>query len=45
MGGLFTGVATASARRSGDYGAVYGAGDAVLDGYRVSYVTVANNGL
>jgi hypothetical protein len=24
---------------------VYGAGDAVLDGYRVSYVTVANNGL
>jgi hypothetical protein len=44
-GVLFTGVAAASARGSGGYGAVYGAGDAVLDGYRVSYVTVANNGL
>ena len=44
-GVLFTGVAAASARGSGGYGAMYGAGDAVLDGYRVSYVTVANNGL
>jgi hypothetical protein len=44
-GVLFTGVAAATARGSGGYGAVYGAGDAVLDGYRVSYVTTANNGL
>jgi len=44
-GVLFTGVAAASARGMGGYGAVYGAGDAVLDGYRVSYVTTANNGL
>jgi hypothetical protein len=44
-GVLFTGVAAASARGMGGYGAVYGAGDAVLDGYRVSYVTAANNGL
>jgi len=44
-GVVFTGVAAASARGSGGYGAVYGAGDAVLDGYRVSYVTAANNGL
>jgi len=44
-GVLFTGVAAASARGSGGYDAVYGAGDAVLDGYRVSYVTTANNGL
>jgi hypothetical protein len=42
---VFTGVAAASARGDGGYGAVYGAGDAVLDGYRASYVTVANNGL
>jgi len=44
-GVIFTGVAASSARGSGGYGAVYGAGDAVLDGYRVSYVTTANNGL
>ena len=42
---IFTGVAASIARGSGGYGAQYGSGDAVLDGYRVSYVTVANNGL
>jgi hypothetical protein len=44
-GVIFTGVAAAAARGDGGYEAMYGAGDAVLDGYRVSYVTVANNGL
>jgi hypothetical protein len=41
---LFSG-AFASAARGSEYGRTYGMGDDVLDGYRVSYVTVANNGL
>jgi hypothetical protein len=44
-GVIFTGVAATVARRGGGYSTQYGAGDAVLDGYRVSYVTAANNGL
>jgi hypothetical protein len=52
---LFSGVSATLERgggragSGGGYGAssgtAYGAGDAVLDGYRVSYVTTANNGL
>jgi hypothetical protein len=41
---LFSG-AFAGAASGGGYERTYGIGDDVLDGYRVSYVTAANNGL
>lgn len=44
-GVLFNGIDAASGGGALDPSVVYGAGDAVLRGYRVSYVTAYNNGL
>jgi hypothetical protein len=43
--GAFAASAPTTPRRSGYEAPVYGIGDDVVDGYRVSHVTVANNGL
>jgi hypothetical protein len=49
ISGAFAGALQDGQRSTGRAGyggdVVYGVGDAVVDGYRVSYVTVANNGL
>jgi hypothetical protein len=44
-GVVFNGIEAASGGKGVDKNVVYGAGDAVLSGYRTSYVTAYNNGL
>jgi hypothetical protein len=42
---VFSGAFAGATRGRAGYAPVYGTGDDVVDGYRASYVTVANNGL
>ena len=42
---VFSGIEAASRGKGVDPNVIYGTGDAVLSGYRVSYVTAYNNGL
>jgi Periplasmic copper-binding protein (NosD) len=44
-GVVFNGIEAASGGKGVDKNVVYGAGDAVLSGYRTSYITAYNNGL
>lgn len=44
-GVIFSGIEAATGGRGAEPGVVYGTGDAVLRGFRVSYVTSYNNGL